>query len=1267
MNTAYYKRPAILSSLKPGQGHTVIEASAGTGKTYTLEHLVLDILISGEAKIEEILVVTFTDAATRELRERVRALIRHVCDESGDLEPGENPEDYWEINDSTRSRLREALFRFDGAQISTIHGFCHRVLSEQAFLGGRLFEQEQVDGAEVFGFAFREEARRVLGEQTGTGETLRRWIEQDNTLQTLEKFLYRCHREGYPDRCLVTPLFRPDAFYEEAKSLPALDELKEAGQSCFSEPGAYKGFEKIVSSLFETTAGFDPDNLRQDLDQFFSWANKNIQINKQKESRFNHLRQLIEASGASGLIGDLFETLNRMFKLAAGDHSFLVHNLLPKVQRRLAARKRSLGLFDYDDMLLGVLEALRGKEAWNLNRALRKRWKFALVDEFQDTDPVQWEIFWRIFVDGTDNHFLYIIGDPKQAIYSFRGADVHTYEKAKKHLIDQCNAKRLPLKENFRSTETMIEAANEIFTVEDSEGESFFSGLNSYDDPVECGDRSRVALENGQPAVPAHLLHLHGKEDQLNADAVRKGIARFIGEEISRLLDEKSGLRTARGGEEPQPIQLSDIYILTRSAAEGQKIGAVLRRFGIPYAFYKQEGLFQTTEADNLYRLLCAIDAPTDPAARMTAWLTPFFGIDLSELPAWKEAGDNHPFASMLHDWKHLADEQAWSRLFETIVTESGLVRRLIFAEDERALTNYLHLFELLQAQAYAHPLTLAELARSLKAHIDGRKLPEGREGDIQRLETDQQAVQILTMHKAKGLQAEVIFIGGGFGNPPAGDIKMNIYHRDGWRCLHIGQPFGEIEDAVEREIDEENQRLIYVALTRAKSRLYLPYFGPAPEDASDHHTYGFSRLGRLYKELQKQLDCLRDQGRLEDENRYLLRPVDCTRRLPGEEKTSLTAEGWPEEGLLELPGSRAEEVEKIKPAHRGVLLTSYTRMSRSKAWQAPAADFDESASRRDQEVAAEVEGGLPANALPGTTSPGSGKLQDKEGLPAGRETGIMLHALLEVVPIEEVSKVSAADWAADEKVKEQAAAVLRQHGFAEAFLDEVLQMVYGAFTTPLRAASPESGTELNMPDGIASGKRHLPEMFFSYPIPESCHPLLGSEDPLGAGQDLPPYQAVRGFLQGLIDLVFEHEEKIYLLDWKSDRLPSFERTALDDHVKKNYSLQAEVYSLAIMRLLDIKSAEEYEARFGGIIYAFIRGIEADSSRADPDGRDPDRSATGVANTKGIWFSCPAFETIAGWESALVKRTNWGGDVICCGQETERTGSERSEEGDSGN
>ncbi len=1245
MNTAYYRRPEILRQLEPGKGHAVIEASAGTGKTYTLEHLVLDILIRGEARIEEILVVTFTDAATRELRERVRMLIRRLCDQSGDLAPNEDPGAYWKIDDVIRSRLREALFRFDGAQISTIHGFCNRVLSEQAFLGGRLFEQEQADGMEMFGFAFREEVRRALVEQTGLGEALRRWIGEGKSLLQLEQFLYRCHREGAPERCPVTPVFDPETFYKELNSLPELDLLKEAGRSFFTDQGTYRGFEKIISSLFEAKAEFEPKNRLQDAEELFEWAGKEIKINKQEGSRFNHLCQMAGMDGAPKIIVELCGKLDGIFELAADDTSFFVYKLLPRVQGRLSARKRSLGLIDYDDMLLGVLEALKGPGAGGLIDALRKRWKFALVDEFQDTDPVQWEIFRRIFVEGTAEHFLYIIGDPKQAIYSFRGADVHTYEQAKSYLIQDCQAERLPLKYNFRSTEVLIEAVNEILTAADSEGEAFFSGLNSYSEPVECGDRSRAASENGREAVPVHLLHLQGGSEKLNADAVKKGVARFIGEEINRLLDENKGLFTGSGDGAPEPIKLSDIYILTRSAAEGYMIGEVLRRFGIPHAYYKQEGLFQTTQAGDVYRLLCAIDEPTDPAVRLAAWLTPFFGIPLSELPAWKEAGESHPFATMLHDWKRLADDQAWSKLFETIISESGLVRRLIFEGDERALTNYLHLFELLMAQAHARPVTLGELTRSLKAQIEGRKLPEGKEGDIQRLETDRQAVQILTMHKAKGLEAEVVFIGGGFGNPPDGDIKMNIYHRDGRRCLHIGEAFGKIKAAVEQEIDEENQRLIYVALTRARSRLYLPYFGPAPEGENAPGCYGYGRLGRLYTELQKQLDRLRESGRLESGDRYVLRDVDCSKRLPGDAKVEITVEGWPEAGLLELPPSRAKEVENIKPAHRGVLLTSYTRMSRSKTWQAPAADTDDGAARRDEEVAAEVAGGPAGSGWLEAFSPDMEETPGQVVLPPGRETGIMLHALLEVTPAEETRERCFDDWAADEKVRQRAAAVLRRHGFSETFSDETLRLVYNAIKTPLLAASIEGGAKLDMPGGIASGERHRPEMFFSYPIPEGSHPLLRRGAAGENSDNGPPYQAVRGFLQGLIDLVFEHQGKIYLLDWKSDCLPAFNRAALDDHVKKNYSLQARVYSLAIMRLLDIRSADEYEDRFGGILYAFIRGIEV---------------GAGGKETEGIWFTRPGFKTAAGWESDFVERTEWGGDVIRTGN---GTGIEESERG----
>ena len=1265
MKTTYYERPGILARPELEQGHTIIEASAGTGKTFTLEHLVLDLIINDRAKIEEILVVTFTDAATRELRERVRALIRKACDEGEEKIPDGNPEVYWKIDQTTRGRLRDALFRFDGAAISTIHGFCQRILSEQAFLSGRLFEQEHGDGKEMFGLSFREEIRTALVEEGLVGASLRLWVEQDNRLEELEKLLYDCHREGCPDRCPVTPLWDPEGFIGAAGELPPLDDLKAAGPNLFSNQRTREGFENHLEELFNAISGIEElTNPLEAISLFIEWASFKRSLAGEKGPQIDNLRRAAEMTGAPEILRELAKKLDEMEQRAAPAGSFFVYQLLPRIQERLAARKQALGLIDYDDMLLGVQEALRGDGAKVLLDSLRKRWKYALVDEFQDTDPVQWDIFRRIFVEETREHRLFVIGDPKQAIYGFRGADVHTYEVAKKYLIGQCNASRVALTYNYRSTEPLIDSINEILTIKDEQGSDFFDGLNSYDEPVQSGDKSLAAWEAGKPAVPVQLIHLHGGEKELNASTVKWGTACFIGEEIKKLIGEEGLMVADSKNKVFSKIKLSDIYILTRSAREGQLIGRALRNYGIPHAFYKQDGLFQTDEAHDVHRLLNAINTPTEPGTRMSAWLTPFFDVPLVDLPDWRDAGESHPLTGLLLEWKQLAETHAWSRLFDQIINGSGIVRRLIFAGNERALTNYLHLFELLQAEAYSRPVSLTELNRNLKARIDQRKLPEGREGNVQRLETDKEAVQILTMHKAKGLEAEVVFIGGGFGNYRGGGLETNIYHQDNERRLHIGKATGEIDSAIKQETIEENQRLLYVSMTRAKSRLYLPYFGEAPDDAPPERSYGYKRLGDFYKALQKQLDLLRSKDRLEDHSHFKLREASCLKKPPPEQSGWVDLTDWPtDQNLLEIPASSAPEAAQIKPRHRGVLLTSYTRIKRGINWQAPDADVDDQAARRNEEVAAEAETdqvSLEEMDRNGTTGPagiertrlswagsagGSGreKTLPAEGeaagdssaapeLPGGREAGIFLHALIENIPFDEINNRSFEAWTSMDQAWQQAKIIARRHGFSEQYLPSTLRLVYDALRTPIEVQNCEKTNVLEMPGGIASGTNHRMEMSFVYPIPEAFHPLLAINQANFNEAGALPFQVLRGYVQGLIDITFEHEEKFYLLDWKSDRLSAFDQTALKEHVEANYNIQARLYTLAVVRLLGIKTKEDYETRFGGILYAFMRGIRKADENSEAQ--------------EGIWYSQPTWNEITSWEQALVSREEWGGQVI---------------------
>ena len=1219
MPTLYYKKPAILKNIHSFKGHAVIEASAGTGKTYTLEHLVLELLINPpderKVDIEEILVVTFTEAATRELRERIRALIRRVLAEGTGLPEGDNPDHYWTINTDRAAQLREALFRFDGAAISTIHGFCQRILAEQAFLGGRLFEEKHADGSELFGTVFREEIRIALAEPGPTGEMVRSWLTEDMTVDDLEKLLYTCHREGSPERCPVTPVWNPDRLIKAINRLLPTKELLEAGGKLLTGQ-AFKSMQGIISDLDSALLQMknDPGN-HHAIEMFTEWARKPRSILKVKDSQLNHLRNLAAMPKADQCIKESINCLDQIVSAAAGPESFFVYCFLPRVQKSLNTRKNNLGLLDFDDMLLGVLDALRGPGSAALLTALRSRWRYALVDEFQDTDPVQWEIFKRIFIEGDGNQHLYVIGDPKQAIYGFRGADIYTYDLAKQEMLEKHGASRLPLTQNFRSTETIIDAVNQILTESDDHGKSFFDGLNRYDDLVQCGNPNQKAVSaEGKPVTPVYVLHLFAENEKLNSDNIKEGLYSYIAREINSLLEGPNVLYKSSSGSEPVPIKPSDIFVLTRTIAEGLKVGDILRCYGIPHAYYKQEGLYQTDEAENIYTLLRAISKPYDSGLRMSAWLTPFFDMPLDQLQKWQNTGDNNPHAALLFEWRRLAEKQDWNRLFDQIITESGLSCRLIFRDDERALTNYLHLIELLLAEIHARPLSADELARDLKARIEGRKKPEGREGEVQRLESDKEAVQILTMHKAKGLEAEVVFIAGGFSKPAGGPaIKTNIYHLNKHRHLHIGPPAGTIAAAVQRENEEENQRLFYVAITRAKSRLYLPFFGSDEANNDTGRQFGYSQNHSPYLSLQKQLQLLYDHGSLSNSQLFRLMEISCTPHPVSSNIKKTEVMNWPPPGLLEMPHSRSEDAARLKNNNKGVILTSYSRIKQGESWNPPPPGDDILEELRGDEA-----GRIPATGL---------QASDLEQLPGGRETGIYLHALLEETPPSEVRGYNFTEWSNSTQVQKRASELARQYAYRKTYITGALKLVYNALSSPLYVFSKKGNEQLKMPGGIASAELFNQEMSFIYPIPEKYHPLLCNKNDIHIPPGEDRFRVGRGYLQGLIDLVFKYNDLYYLLDWKSDRLPLFNRQTIADHVESNYKLQAMIYSLAVIRLMNVNREADYENRFGGVLYLFLRGLKEEGQQ-DSSG--------------AVWFSRPPYSKLIYWEKELLQRNEWG-------------------------
>jgi exodeoxyribonuclease V beta subunit len=1140
-----YPFPAELGRIARDRS-AVIEASAGTGKTFLIEHLVVDRLVRGDARLEEMLVVTFTDRAASELRRRVGALIKTVATTR---ESAANATSVWTIDDEARARLATALRAIDSAPISTIHAFCQRVLTEQAFAGGRLLVQQSVESRAAFAAAFAEVLRQELAVDSAQAPYLEAYLARGGsaaTVDSLELLLYRAHqlraRWGTP--------FDPERIAAAARAFARLT----AAELDAATTGMHGSTAKAVSARLRTlqaaTLRFEGDG---NTGRFLG----TLDLPAGKDDLLAFVSERLERR-TGPVVAAVAELADAAIPLEAAVAQLFV----PPVAARLAARKQAAGLYDFDDMLTLVNDALAGPRGADLTATLRQRFRLAIVDEFQDTDQIQWEIFRRIF-DERAARPLYLVGDPKQAIYGFRGADVATYIEARQTVAAADEAHHLT--RNFRSTRAVIDAYNAI--LDQTAAEPFFNhGDVKYDPPVTYGpehDGTPAAPTPTSAAAPVTLLRVTAEEDvaRLPMRVVREGLAQAISAEIVDLL---AGTEPLPGAE---PLRASDIFVLTRTWVEAKAVAGALGARGVPAVIYNQEGLYASPEARQVRDLLRAVADPRDPAKRLRAWLTPFFGLSLADLPAAAGADGDHPLFGRLFAWHAAAAREPLGRLYARILDESGVLSRELFlGESARRLVNIRHLFEVLSAEAARAARPLGDVVRRLSALCEKLLVPEAEEGNVQRLESDHDAVQIMTMHKAKGLEAEVVFLYGGYSPSPNRGVRH--YTDAGSRVATAGRPRSNaLGELIKRERESEDQRLFYVALTRARRRLYLPFSG---EGESDAPIEGGTReinwkLSGGYTHVNRRLRALRaDEGQ---RRHFETRDVPIDPRGSGEggrPRLTLGLVGWrpdvekaaastklstkPATKLSTKPATAASapasleaELAQLRLHRVGPTLTSYSRIKQSEGGYRPPTEIHDETN----------------DAPP---------LADDD-LPGGARAGVFVHDLLERVPLETLrATVGFEAWAARDDIRALLEATLRRHGRDPRHLAAAARLAHAALTAPL----PVVGGVL---PGLAFAKREAREMEFLFPFPEAA-----------GGAD-------RGYVKGFVDLLFEHEGRVYFGDWKTDRLPSWDEAVVEAHVAKNYALQEQLYALALVRMLGITSEADHQARFGGTLYLFVRGL----------------------------------------------------------------------------
>jgi exodeoxyribonuclease V beta subunit len=1122
----HYGKPALLDKI--GSSHCVIEASAGTGKTYTLEHLIVQLILEG-VPLENILVVTFTKKATLELISRVREKLAEIQAIPEGTTKGKEP--FWNITDEGMNLIRQALTSFDRATISTIHGFCQQVLKDAAFEGGHLFQQEAISTDEAFDRAFTTLLRRDYS--TTHRGLLAVALRNLGGPAELRDLLSKASKEG---DCLDVPDFKDvRSFLESFPEDLALAYINKQGTIRNAFPDNTKAIDSRLKEILERRESALGSNQPESF-----WADQ--------DWLSDSLMKYVPAMRTQGVDGDPGR-LSQAVAEIANFKAILVAAFLPPLRAELRRFKAEEGLYDFDDMISLVAETLEGPMGGSLVKRLRERFSVALIDEFQDTDAKQWQIFSRIFLGSEDGHRLILVGDPKQAIYGFRGGDLPTYVQALEDVKGATGQLPEQLTQNFRSTPRVINAYNALF--DETEGVPFFGDGNAehYHQAVTCGKASlRLVNAEGQdlPAIRTVDVPVDGDSRSIQW-AAATSLAATLRETV------ETGQFNASGRSGPE-LGWDDVFVLTRSLKEGRVMARALKEIGVPCSLYRQDGLFDGPEAEACRDILLAIDAPFDESRRAKAFLGPFFGLSFSETERARDLPEGHPLLVRLFGWRELALQGRFGELFNRLVSTSGLSQRLLFLDaSHRSLTNLFHILELLQQEAMGGHFTLHDLAIQVQRWINGQDRPSVEDGETQRMEREGGAVQILTMHKSKGLQAPVVVLFGGTSRGK-GDV-IHRYHSEvenghpSMRRAWVGDAKaapGWVQEAIEAEAQEEAERLAYVALTRAEAQLVLPRFMPGETPPAGNSN--FDKTSNPKKGPYRPVN-LRLRTLLGTSESPLC--VEAIERIPPNEEEVKRPVRLTEPWRVSLPAPiKQPDFQALGRGGRPTWVFSYSGLQKGleRIWAA------EGALEEVKEYA------------------------PSDGPKGGKKLGTQVHSFLQRVNLKSFEGKDEDTWMKLPSTGALADGCLPKEGRKDA-----LRWVYQAMTLPI-----------TLPDGgqvvLHRSDEFVREMDFLTPYPERSD-----------------------FLTGSMDVLFQTGDKAYVLDWKSNRLSSFDAAHLDETVQGHYLLQVKIYALTTCRFLGIQDRDHYDREFGGVVYVFLRGL--------PEG--------------GLWTYRPSWEELQAWEKDI--------------------------------
>lgn len=1188
-----YQRLDLLNL--PLSGRRLIEASAGTGKTYAITRIVARLIMEKGLDVAEILVVTFTEKATKELRDRIRSHLSQLLSlfeaglpRNGDGNDGD-AEELAKLSENAlavrseqeiRTALKKAVVRFDEAAIFTIHGFLNRLLRENAFESSVPFESELVTDTnplveEIIDDFFRCHVivtppihSAILVKNNFYVEGFRRFA---HTLIAMPLIQLVPSKTPEPMEDITAILGTMEHLFREQKN--EIRAILYTSKALKRSETTYRE-DRLDTYFRELETLFSGHPTSDALSSIQMFSSKTIAHSlKQKQSA--PLHPFFD-------LCDSFETAEKAFliRIKIQFERFFKEELL--------SRKRSMNIQSFDDLLTHVWEILKKDPGAALCQAVKEKHRAILIDEFQDTDTLQYRIFDTLF--GGPNALFFMIGDPKQSIYGFRGADIFSYINAVQKTGPACTH---TLDENFRSETTLVEAVNSLFTHVKN---PFALGHEIEFNPVKPSEQSKgnkkPLLIDGERVKGLAISLFMEKPSDGNRVSLSKEKASLWGEaflahEIKRLLTLSAEGRATLGGAKISP---SDIAILVTRNQDALEVKEVLGRAGIPSVVTKAGSVFHTKEATEILCFLLAAGSPGDLRRINGALCLDMIGFSASNFQGFmedesqEEIYDAH--LKRFHHYHNLWREKGFIRMFREALADYSIRETLLkFPDGERRLGNLLQLVELIHTASLEKHLGVNGVIQWLS---ETRLSLEENEAEELRLEHDKAAVQILTVFKSKGLQFPIVFCpfmwrSGALIKPS--DQKHLIYHDSKGVYLHIA-PEQREEAILEKAVTErlsELMRLLYVGLTRALNRCYL-VTGNIGKFSLTSIDYLFSGgeekmegwIHRISENMKQRDDAVFEAA----VNRFHSFSQEMMEIIRMEAPPALPDTKDIEAGRSALSLNRRVASVRFKSPP---VITSYSALMAGAEALTPS---DESNLLKRDEKKDTAEENL--------LSPASGFF----AFPRGAIPGTCIHEIFEAIDF---------TFNKPAEARPVIQTCLERYNLltGDTGLDQtepVLEMIKNVISAPLNPEIPDFSL-----DRIPLSDR-INEMAFYYPlnpdssfILESIYPRFGRNGGASAAEGVPgdrlTLKPVQGFMQGYIDLVFRFRNQYYIIDWKTnhlgntfqdyppERLSAYMRHAL-------YDLQYHIYTLALHLYLSKRDPSyRYDTGFGGVFYLFVRGV----------------------------------------------------------------------------